>query len=230
MSGPEPNHLIGMVEQMFNLEQRPVMPKLISIPAGDTAIERSMTGLCLAINTVIEADYTEHLQEWDERRNRLLDWHEHLRAHPIPDTAEAVGAIDRGEMSITEAILGTDHWSEMMDDLAAMARWSATRHQESARKLGVIVDAEKRATEIRHRGDARVQQILKSSNRKLKKLAEEDVTRRDEIIAAGRREVEAVSEVAVKRTNLLIRQVLDLDENIAVTTTVEWLRKHGLDS
>jgi hypothetical protein len=207
-----------------------VMPGLVQIPRGDTPIEQAFTGLCLAINAVIEADHVVHLRDWDDRRNRLLEWREHLNAHPIPDAHAAGAAIGRGDMNVTQALFGTERWEEMLTDLQEMMQWTAERHSESARKMSVLQDAINRAPGVRRRGDERVQQILRSAERKIKKLHDDDVNGRRRIIEAGQREVQTISAVAVKRTNAFTRQVLDLDENTAAIGTQEWLRRHGLDT
>ncbi len=226
----EVNHLMGIVEQLFLPQMRPQKIEPMPVPTGDTAVEQAFAGFCLAANAVTHRDYDQHLRDWEDRQNRLIDWREHLKAHPIPDSAESAAAIQRGEMTVSQALMGTDRWEEMMDDLAEMLRWSSTRHEESARKLRVTSDAGSRAIAIRQRGEERVKQIVKSSTRKINRLNDDDTARRDEIIASGQSQVADVAEVVVNRTNALTRQVLDLDENTAHITTADWLRQHGLDA
>lgn len=225
-----PNFLIENVDRMFRLESRPELVGLVEVPGGDIPIEQAFTGLCLAINAVVEADHVVHLRDWEERRNRLLDWRAHLAAHPIADVGEASAAIVAGDMSVTQALFGTERWHDMLTDFEEMLDWAAARHHESARKMTAIGDALNRAVGVRRRGDERVQQVLRSAERKIKKLPADDVEGRDRIIAAGHREVLSISAVAVKRTNGFTRQVLDLDESTAAIATREWLRRHGLDT
>lgn len=224
----DPNHLISMIESLLETDSRPEMSNLMEVVGGETPIEQALAGLGLAVNAIIQADHAAHLSDWEQRHNQLLEWHTFLQEHPIPDENESGPAIARGEMTVTEALLGTDRWGEIFDDMAELTRWRSQRHMESARKHRALADSEKRAIDIYRRSDERVQQIRKSKNRKIKRLGGGDPDRRDQIIQDGNREVDAISEVAVNRTHALIRQVLDLDENTAVISTAEWLARHGL--
>lgn len=224
----KPNRLTEVVDGLLR-EPRPVSDGLVEVPEpGDTPIEAAFTGLCLAINAVLKADHAVRLRDWEERREKLLDWRAHLMARPIPDAKAAAAAIVSNDMDVTTAVFGTNRWHEMLTAVEEMVQWAAERHTETARKMSTISQAIDRAIGIRGRGDERVEEIRRRSERKLKKLNPGDSEARERVIAAGDSEVQTVSTVAVNRTHAVIRQVLELDENLAGIDALEWLRDHGL--
>lgn len=234
MTTADPNHLIETVEGLFLPELRPekVAPvsfDLVSELGAPEPINRAYVGLARAINTVLESDYDAHVRDFDERRDRLLDWREHLTAHPIPDPEVSAAAIGRGEMTTSVALFGTDRWEEMYDDLSAMLLWAAQRSQETSRKFTVVVSVEKRAIDYVTRSSAQVQQLVKSATRKMNRLPDDATERRQQITAAAEDNIAAVNAVVLRRVRALIREVLDLDEGTAAIPTDEWLRRHGLD-
>lgn len=226
----KPNHLTQVVDQLLR-EQRPVSDGQVEVPEpGTTPIEATFTGLCLAINAVLKADHAIQLRDWEERREKLLDWRAHLMAHPIPDAKTASLAIGSDDMDVSTALFGTNRWHEMLTAVEEMVQWASERHGESARKMSTVSQALDRAAGSRRRGDERVEEIRRRSERKIKKLDPGDDEGRERVIEAGQSEVQTVSTVAVNRTNAVIRQVLELDENLAGIDALEWLRNHSLNS
>ena len=227
----KPNRLIKIVDALL-AEARPARAALLEIPApGRTPVEQAFTGLSLAINKVIEADHVVQLADWETRQGKLLDWREHLRAHPIPhpDTVQAEAA--RGvEIDFSTALLGTNRWYETLTELEELSSWAERRHDESSRKLKTIGDASRTATGVVRRGDERVKEIARSTTRKLQALDQDDDRSRHRIIAEGQRDVATVAEVAIRRINHETRRVLDSDENTAAISVEEWLDRHGLDA
>ncbi|SUA31669.1 Uncharacterised protein [Mycolicibacterium fortuitum] len=226
----EPNHLIELVDKVFQFQPKPLAVAPLEIPTGITPIEQATAGLYHAVNAITESDHTHHLRDWTDRRDRTLEWRHHLANHPIPDTAESSTAIARGEMSVTTALFGTERYEDMLTEFEEILEWSANRYTESARKHQTIADALQRANGIRRRGDERVQQILRSCNRKINKLANGDTDARRHIIEAGQLDVRAAAMAAVSGTNALTRQTLDLDEDYAVISVPDWLTRHHLDT
>ncbi|MBY0290937.1 MAG: hypothetical protein K2X52_27935 [Mycobacteriaceae bacterium] len=202
----KPNHLTQVVDQLLR-EPRPVSDGLVEVPEpGATPIEAAFTGLCLAINAVLKADHAIQLRDWEERREKLLDWRAHLMAHPIPDAKAASLAIGSDDMDVSTALFGTNRWREMLTAVEEMMQWAGERNTESARKRSIVSQAFGRAVGIRRRGDERVEEIRRRSERKIKKLDPGDDEGRERVIAAGESEVQTVSTVAVNRTNAVIRQ------------------------
>jgi hypothetical protein len=221
---------MGLVDQIFRAEARPTRLEPIPIPPpGNTPIEKALTGLCLAINAVSESDYALHVRDFDDRRNRLLDWREHLRTHPIPSTEEASTALIEGRISTSEALFGTARWSEMLDDLHEMLMWHSNRQLETARKLKTAGKALHEAQAVRTRGNQRTAEIVQRAEAEIAALTADDDAGKARIIAQAQQEVRTMSEVATSRTNALTREVLDLDENTATIDTTEWLQRHGLE-
>ncbi|MCV7003621.1 hypothetical protein [Mycolicibacterium alvei] len=228
--GVQPNHLIELVDKVFQFQPKPLMVAPLEIPTGMTPIEQATAGLYHAVNAITESDCTHHLRDWTDRRDRTLEWRHHLANHPIPDTTESSTAIARGEMSVATALFGTDRYEDMLTEFEEILEWSANRYTESARKHQTIADALQRANGIRRRGDERIQQILRSCDRKIKKLRDSDTDARRQIIEAGQRDVRTAATAAVSRTNALTRQILDLDEDYAVISVPEWLTRHHLNT
>lgn len=226
----QPNHLIELVDKVFQFQPKPLMVAPLEIPTGMTPIEQATAGLYHAVNAITESDCTHHLRDWTDRRDRTLEWRHHLANHPIPDTTESSTAIARGEMSVAAALFGTDRYEDMLTEFEEILEWSANRYTESARKHQTIADALQRANGIRRRGDERIQQILRSCDRKIKKLRDSDTDARRQIIEAGQRDVRTAATAAVSRTNALTRQILDLDEDYAVISVSEWLTRHHLNT
>ncbi|OWM01264.1 hypothetical protein B7435_17025 [Mycolicibacterium peregrinum] len=226
----QPNHLIELVDKVFQFQPKPLMVAPLEIPTGMTPIEQATAGLYHAVNAITESDCTHHLRDWTDRRDRTLEWRHHLANHPIPDTTDSSTAIARGEMSVATALFGTERYEDMLTEFEEILEWSANRYTESARKHQTIADALQRANGIRRRGDERIQQILRSCDRKIKTIRDSDTDARRLIIEAGQRDVRTAATAAVSRTNALTRQILDLDEDYAVITVPEWLTRHHLNT
>ena len=127
--------------------------------------------------------------------------------------------------SLSEKLLGTDRWREMLTEFQGMLRWSGITHREAARKHQACADAYGRAVGVRLRGDERIHQVVHRADRKLEKLDDSDTEQRENVVEAGRREVRAVSAAAVKSTDKCIREVLDLDANLAAVSVAQWLEQ-----
>ena len=96
---PGPAHpLTPLVDVLLAGEPLPVDPvcaQPLPIPDGETALDRAFAGLYLAVNTVSAADHDGRVRERGQRRDRLLDWRQHLGEHPLPE-GPVGGAILRG--------------------------------------------------------------------------------------------------------------------------------------
>ncbi|SKO14265.1 Uncharacterised protein [Mycobacteroides abscessus subsp. bolletii] len=207
--------LLPLIDKLL-IEPKPVRrlrdtPLMAEAP---TAVEKSLEGLYLAIDTVANGDFIQREKDWYQRRDFLLECRTALTQSDPSDSVADTAAAEKSQ--------------RMFSKIQTESRLAQQRALESTRKHKAFAKSLQRATNIYAQYERAINNISRTAEQQVGRVGLDNQAAVDQIIAEAAYNAEAASNSAAQRINNQTRYVLNLDENTAPISIIDWLDRHNL--
>lgn len=230
MTSVDQSPLVLLIDKLL-LDPKPVrkLRDTPLLPDTPTLIDKALEGLYVAIDTVSNSDYEQREKDWYHRRDFLLECRTKLTDadSQAGDQAAAQALVNPLTGQASDGIRGPGV-NAMLNDIQTESRLAQQRALESTRKHKAFAKSLQRATNIYAQYERAINNISRTAEQQVGRVGLDNQAAVDQIIAEAADNAEAASNSAAQRINNQTRYVLNLDENTAPISIIDWLDRHNL--